>query len=138
MPGMNAVGRNTAVRISAIATTGPDTSDIAFSVASFGERPCSMWCSTASTTTIASSTTMPIASTSASSEIVLIEKPNTGNSTNVPISETGTASSGISVARQPWRKMKTTMMTRTIASTSVWRISLMPSLTASVVSSETV
>src|SRR4029453_3693382 len=94
MPGTNAVGRNTAVRISAIAITGPDTSDIALSVASFGESPCSMWCSTASTTTIASSTTMPIASTRASSEIVLIEKPNSGNSTKGPTSETATASSG--------------------------------------------
>ena len=78
-----------------------------------------MWCSTASTTTMASSTTMPIASTRASSEIVLIEKPNSGNSTKVPTSETGTASSGISVARQPWRKTKTTRITSTIASTSV-------------------
>ena len=111
IPGMKAVGRKTAARINAIATTGPDTWDIALSVASRGERPSSMWCSTASTTTMASSTTMPIASTSASSEIVLIEKPNTGNSTKVPTSETGTASSGISVARQPCRKMKTTRMT---------------------------
>ena len=39
--------------------------------------------------------------------------------------------------RKPWRKMKTTMMTRTRASNSVLMISLMPSLTASVVSSET-
>ena len=91
MPGMNAVGRKTAARISAIAITGPETSDIAFSVASRGERPCSMWCSTASTTTIASSTTMPIARTSARSEMVLIEKPNNGKKANVPISETGTA-----------------------------------------------
>ena len=30
---------------------------------------------------------------------------------NVPISETGTASNGMSVARQPCRKMKTTSMT---------------------------
>ena len=52
-----------------------------------------------------------------------------------PISETGTAISGISVARQPWRNRKTTMITSTIASTSVCTISLMPSLTGSVVSS---
>ena len=41
--------------------TGPETSSIALTVASFGDMPCSMWCSTASTTTIASSTTSPIA-----------------------------------------------------------------------------
>ena len=56
-------------------TTGPETSDIACSVASRGDIPSSMWCSTASTTTIASSTTRPIASTSPNSDSVLIEKP---------------------------------------------------------------
>ena len=34
-----------------------------------------------------------------------MEKPNNGKNMNVPTSETGTASSGISVARQPCRKM---------------------------------
>src|SRR5438034_3701918 len=57
MPGMNAVGMNTAAMTRAIATTGPDTSSIAFSAASRGERPRSMCCSTTSTTTMASSTT---------------------------------------------------------------------------------
>ena len=59
--------------------------------------------STASTTTMASSTTSPIASTRPNSDSVLIEKPNSGNMMKVPISETGTASNGISVARQPCR-----------------------------------
>ena len=59
-----------------------------------------MWCSTASTTTIASSTTRPIASTRPNSDRVLIEKPSNGKTANVPTSETGTASSGIKVARQ--------------------------------------
>ena len=49
---------------------------------------------------------------------------------NVPTSETGTASSGMSVARQPCRKMNTTMMTSTSASNSVLTISFMPSVTA--------
>ncbi len=44
-----------------MATTGPETSSIAFSAASRGDRPSSMWRSTHSTTTIASSTTSPIA-----------------------------------------------------------------------------
>ena len=51
------------------------------------------------------------------------------------MSETGTAIIGMSVARQFCRKRKTTRMTRTIASTSVCTISLMPSVTGSVVSS---
>ena len=79
-----------------------------------------MWCSTASTTTIASSTTNPIANTIPNSDSVLMEKPSIGKTTKVPISETGTASRGISVARQPCRKMKTTMITRTMASNRVW------------------
>ena len=65
-----------------------------------------------------------------------MENPNSGNSVNVPTSDTGTASSGMSVARQPCRKMKTTMMTSMIASTRVCSISFMPSVTASVVSSD--
>jgi len=100
MPGMNAVGMNTAARIKAIAITGLETSSIAFRVASLGVIPSSIWCSTASTTTMASSTTNPMASTKPNSESVLTEKPNNGNTMNVPTSDTGTASIGISVARQ--------------------------------------
>ena len=135
IPVMKPAGTKTAARISAMPITGAETSSIALIVASRGESPCSMPTSTASTTTIASSTTRPIASTSPSSESVLIEKPSIGKKMKAPISETGTAISGISVARQPCRNRKTTMITSTIASTSVCTISLMPSLTGSVVSS---
>ena len=45
--------------------------------------------------------------------------------------------SGMSVARQPCRKKKTTMMTSTSASKRVFTISLIPSVTARVVSRET-
>ena len=75
-----------------------------------------MWCITASTTTIASSTTMPMASTRPSSESTLIEKPSSGKKMNAPTSDTGTVISGISVARQFCRKMNTTMMTSATAS----------------------
>ena len=109
---------------------------MALRVASLGCMPCSRWCMTASTTTIASSTTMPIASTRPSSESTLIEKPSSGKKMKAPISETGTVTSGISVARQFWRNTKTTRMTSATASNSVWTISLMPSATGSVVSSE--
>ena len=44
--------------------TGPVTSSIAFRAASCGASPCSSHRSTFSTTTMASSTTIPIASTS--------------------------------------------------------------------------
>ena len=61
-----------------MAMTGPETSSIALMVASCGDMPCSMWCSTASTTTMASSTTSPMASTSPNSDRVLMEKPSIG------------------------------------------------------------
>ena len=64
---------NTAQRTSAIATIGPETSCIALTVASCALMPSSMWRSAFSTTTIASSTTMPIASTRPNSVSVLIE-----------------------------------------------------------------
>ena len=96
-----------------------------------------MWCSTASTTTIASSTTRPIASTRAKSDSVLIEKPSSGKNANVPIRDTGTAISGISVARQFWRNRNTTTITSSVASAMVVVISAMPSVTGSVVSSPT-
>ncbi len=134
---MNATGTNTAARISAIAITGPCTCFMAAIVASRGVMPASMWCSTASTTTMASSTTRPIASTRPNSDSVLTENPNSGNSANAPISETGTVSSGISVARQLCRNTNTTSTTSPIASSSVTTISRMPAVTGRVVSSET-
>ena len=134
---MKPTGTNTALRMRPIAITGPDTSSIALIVASFGAIPCSMWCITASTTTIASSTTMPMARTRPSSDSTLIEKPRTGKKMKAPTSDTGTVINGISVARQFWRKMKTTTITSATASNSVCSISTMPSDTGSVVSSET-
>ena len=53
-----------------------------------------------SSMTIASSTTRPTASTSASRVSVLIEKPNTHISVKAPISETGMVTIGIRVARR--------------------------------------
>ena len=83
-----------------MAMIGPETSCIAFTLASCGLSPASMLRSTFSTTTIASSTTMPMASTSPKSVSVLIEKPSSSSTAKVPTIDTGTASSGISDARQ--------------------------------------
>jgi len=115
-------------------TTGPDTSFRAWTVASRGLFPCSMGRMTASTTTIASSTTIPMASTSPNIESVFTEKPSIGKKMKVPMSETGTVSSGISVARRFWRKMKTTSVTRITASTNMWTIPSIEASTAGVVS----
>ena len=76
--------------------------------------------STFSTTTIASSTTMPIASTRPNSVSALIEKPNSCITAKVPTTDTGTASSGMIEARQVCRNRITTSTTSAIASSSVW------------------
>ena len=88
---------------------GPETSSIASRVASIGDRPMWMCRSTFSTTTIASSTTMPIARTMPKSESVLSEKPSSSMTAKVPTSEIGTATSGMIDARQVWRKTITTI-----------------------------
>ena len=75
--------------------------------------------STFSTTTIASSTTMPIARISPNIVGRLTEKPNSFIAANVPMSETGIAAIGMSVERTPPRKMSTTATTRMTASASV-------------------
>ena len=73
MPGMNASGTNTESSTRVIAMMGAVISPIAFLVASLTERPgsSSSTRSTFSITTMASSTTMPMASTRARSETVL-------------------------------------------------------------------
>ena len=83
MPPRNATGMNTAFSTSTTAITGPRTSSIARLAASFGDRPnCTMLRSVFSTTTIASSTTRPIARIMPNSVSMLIEKPNTSMPTS--------------------------------------------------------
>ncbi len=117
---MKASGTNTATSTSAMAMMGPDTSRIARYVASRGVSPASMLRSTFSTTTMASSTTMPIASTSPNRLSALIEKPRMCSTAKVPITDTGTASSGMMEARQVCRNRITTSTTSAMASSSVW------------------
>ncbi len=57
-----------------------------------------------SSTTIASSTTSPVASVRPKSVNVLIENPSAASSANVPISEIGIVTAGISVVRQSCKK----------------------------------
>ena len=75
--------------------------------------------STFSTTTMASSTTMPMARTSPNSDRLLSVKPNAAMNRNVPISETGMATSGMIAARQVCRNTITTSTTSTMASAIV-------------------
>ena len=116
---MKPMGTNTAHRTSAMATIGPLTSSIAFRVASLGVSPSAMLRSTFSTTTMASSTTMPMASTSPNRDRALMEKPSACITAKVPTSDTGTAAMGMIDARQVWRKRITTRTTRASASRRV-------------------
>ncbi len=120
MPDRNATGTNTAHSTSTIAITGPPTSSIARFAASFGGRLCSfMLRSTFSITTIASSTTMPMASTRPNSVSMLMEKPSAAMPAKVPMIDTGTASTGMSVTRKLCRKRYTTSTTSISASKKV-------------------
>ena len=77
---------------------------------------------------------MPMASTRPNSDRLFSEKPSAAMTANVPTSDTGTAIIGMIVARQFCRKTSTTMKTRTIASISVWKTSLIDSSMNTVVS----
>ncbi|MNL47048.1 hypothetical protein D3C87_1698140 [compost metagenome] len=89
-------------------------------VASFGDRcSFSILACTASTTTIASSTTIPMARTSANSVSKLIEKPNNCMKKKVPTIATGTAMAGISVDLKSCKNRNTTKNTSIKASIKV-------------------
>ena len=121
MPERKLTGTNTAHSTSEVAMMALPRPPMAFFVASYGER-CSSFImrSTFSTTTMASSTTIPMARISPSSVIMLSEKPNASITPKVPISDMGTAITGISVARQFCSDRKTTRITSSSASKSVW------------------
>ena len=113
---MKAAGTNTAHSTSAIAISAPPTSSMLLIAASRGCRPAAILRSTFSTTTMASSTTMPTASTSPNKVRLLSVKPNIAMKKNVPISDIGIATSGMTAARQVCRKRMTTSTTSRIAS----------------------
>src|SRR5690606_22426491 len=106
-----------------------------FRVASRGDNPSSaITRSTFSTTTMASSTSNPMASTIANIVSVLIEKPKADSTAKVPRSTTGTAMVGIKVARKFCRNKYITQNTNTIASISVCTTDSIESFTNGVVS----
>ena len=116
-------------------TSAPVIWSIDLRVASCGERPSSsITRSTFSTTTMASSTSRPMASTMPNMVSVLMEKPKASSTPKVPSSTTGTAMVGISVARKFCRKRYITRKTSTMASTSVFTTSSIESRTKGVVS----
>ena len=131
---MNAGGKNTDISTNVIPMIGPNSSFIASIDPCVGVWPRSTCCTTPSTTTIASSTTIPIANTTANNVKRLIEKPNTDIAANAPMIVTGTVVAGTNVARQSCRNTTITTSTNTPASNNVWYTSLTDSLTNVVVS----
>ena len=110
---------NTAISDRLIDSTVKPTSRAPCSAAANGGMPSSMWRDVFSSTTIASSTTKPVAMVSAISEKLLREKPARYMTPKVPISDTGTATLGISVARPLRRNRNTTRITSTTEIASV-------------------
>src|SRR5467141_4300859 len=101
VPGKSATGTNTATSTSDVAMTAPVTSFMATEAALCGSViPSTMCRSTFSITTMASSTTSPVASVIPNNVSVLIEKPSNFTKTNVPISETGMVIAGMNVLLQ--------------------------------------
>ena len=102
-----------------IATTGPAISRAPTSAAWTGVSPSSMWRCTFSTTTIASSTTSPIASTMASRVSRLRLKPSASISMQPPMIDSGMVTTGIRTERSEPRNRKMTTITIATASISV-------------------
>ncbi|MNE27153.1 hypothetical protein D3C80_1205490 [compost metagenome] len=95
---MKAMGMNTATSTRVMPTIAPLIWRMALCVASRGDRPSSaMIRSTFSTTTMASSTRMPMARTMPNRVSTLTEKPSSIITAKVPISATGTTRVGIRV-----------------------------------------
>ena len=117
---MKATGINTEAMTREMAMMAPLISFMAFSVASTGEsllRDISTL--TASITTMASSTTIPIAMTRAKREIIFSVILKASIAMKLPNNDMGTAMMGITEARQSPRKINTTIATNTKASNKV-------------------
>jgi len=114
---------NTATSDRLIDSTVKPTSRAPSSTAFMRGMPASMCREMFSSTTTASSTTNPVATVSAISDRLSRLKPARYMIENVPISDTGTATAGINVARQLRRKQNTTRMTSSVEITSVFSTS---------------
>ena len=119
MPLRNATGMKTAHNTSMIEMIGRVTSAMAACAAALGASPLSILRSTFSTTTIASSTTMPVASTRPNKRQRIDGKAGSNRTASVPTMATGTATSGTTLARQLCRNTTTTSTTSATASSSV-------------------
>ena len=117
-----------------IATTGQASSRAPLIEASCGLMPSSMWRWMFSSTMIASSTTMPMASTIASRVSRLMVKPISSIRNSAPTSDSGTVTAGMTTLRSEPRNRKITTITITTASMIVLTTSLIASWIDSVLS----
>ena len=97
-PAKKASGTNTDTSTTVTPMMAPEIWRMALRVASSGDSPSSlMMRSTFSTTTMASSTTIPITSTMPNMVSTLIEKPSASSDAKVPSSAIGTTMVGMIV-----------------------------------------
>ena len=123
MPPSSRIGRNTAISDSVIDSTVKPTSRDPSSAASSRPIPFSMCREMFSITTIASSTTNPVATVSAISDRLSSENPSSHIGPNVAMIDAGTTIDGMIVARQLRRNRNVTSVTRNTAITSVRSVS---------------
>ncbi len=122
-PPMNSSGMNTATSDRLIESTVKPTSRAPSKAACMRSMPFSMWRAVFSSTTIASSTTKPVATVSAISDRLFRLNPSSHITPKVPSSETTVATAGITVARTLRRNTLTTSTTSRIEMSSVNSIS---------------
>ena len=102
---MKVTGMNTAMKTSVVEIQAAVTSlRASLTARRMLDVPCSNFVITASTTTMALSTTVPMASTKAKSVSRFSEKPAILTMAKVPISETTIVMDGMRVARKSCRK----------------------------------
>src|SRR5207249_3888571 len=119
IPPINRMGRKTAISERLMETTVNVISLAPRRAASRGGIPCSLYRLMFSSTTMASSTTNPVAMVSAMRERLSRLYESRYMAPKVPTSESGTATVGTSVARMLRRKANTTSTTRQTLITSV-------------------
>ncbi len=124
MPPISSSGINTAISETLIEKTVNPISCAPFNAAWIGVSPSSTWREIFSITTIASSTTNPLAIASAIRDKLSSENPHRYITVHVPISETGTATAGTNVAGTLRRKRNTTRITSATEISSVSSISV--------------
>ncbi len=122
-PSMNNSGMNTATSDRLIDSTVKPTSRAPCSAAAMRSMPASMWRVVFSSTTMASSTTKPVATVSAIRLRLLRLNPSRYMMAKVPSSDTTVATAGITVARALRRNSPTTSTTSAMEAISVNSIS---------------